>query len=116
MKGELVASLAEKRRGIESGADVVVGVNRFESTEPNPLLADLDAAIMVVDPAVENAAQEAVKKWRAERGPGGGGKGPAAPPAGAGPATNPVAARPGCARAGAAAGGGGRGVRGGGGG
>ena len=67
MKGELVASLAEKRRRMESGEDVVVGVNRFESTEPNPLLADLDAAIMVVDPAVENAAQEAVRKWRAER-------------------------------------------------
>src|SRR3982751_2323315 len=67
MKGELVASLAEKRRRMESGDDVVVGVNKFESTEPNPLLADLDTAIMVVAPAVENAAQEAVKKWRAER-------------------------------------------------
>ena len=67
MKGELVGSLAEKRRRIESGEDVVVGVNRFETTEPNPLLADLDAAIMVVDPAVENAALEAVKKWRAGR-------------------------------------------------
>ena len=67
MKSALVGSLAERRRRIESGEDVVVGVNRFESTEPNPLLADLDAAIMVVDPAVENAAQEAVRKWRAER-------------------------------------------------
>src|SRR3569833_2515813 len=35
MKGELVASLAEKRRRMESGEDVVVGVNRFETTEPN---------------------------------------------------------------------------------
>src|SRR5215207_6527664 len=69
MKGELVGSLAEKRRRMESGEDVVVGVNRFESTEPNPLTADLDTAIMVVDPAVENAAQEAVRKWRAERDP-----------------------------------------------
>ena len=67
MKGALVGSLAERRRRIESGEDVVVGVNRFETTEPNPLLADLDAAIMTVDPAVENAAQEAVQKWRAER-------------------------------------------------
>ena len=64
---ELVGSLAERRRRIESGEDVVVGVNRFESTEPNPLTADLDAAIMTVDPAVESAAQEAVQKWRAER-------------------------------------------------
>ena len=56
MKGELVGSLAERRRRIESGEDVVVGVNRFETTEPNPLLADLDAAIQTVDPAVEAAA------------------------------------------------------------
>jgi (2R)-ethylmalonyl-CoA mutase len=69
MKGRLVASLAERRRRMESGEDVVVGVNRFDSTEPNPLTADLDAAIMVVDPAVGNAAQEAVRAWRAERDP-----------------------------------------------
>src|SRR5688500_6883467 len=69
MKGQLVASLAERRRRMESGEDVVVGVNKFDSTEPNPLTADLDTAIMVVDPAVEAAAQEAVRKWRAERDP-----------------------------------------------
>jgi (2R)-ethylmalonyl-CoA mutase len=67
MKGQLVGSLAERRRRMESGADVVVGVNRFETTEPNPLLVDLEAAIQTVDPAVEVAAQEAVQKWRAER-------------------------------------------------
>src|SRR3712207_2757312 len=69
MKGQLVASLAERRRRMESGDDVVVGVNRFESTEPNPLLADLDAAIQTVDPAVEAAACESVQKWRSERDP-----------------------------------------------
>jgi (2R)-ethylmalonyl-CoA mutase len=69
MKGQLVASLAERRRRIENGEDVVVGVNKFESTEENPLLADLDAAIQVVDPAVEAAACESVQKWRAERDP-----------------------------------------------
>jgi (2R)-ethylmalonyl-CoA mutase len=67
MKGRLVGSLAERRRRIESGEDVVVGVNRFDSTEPNPLTADLDTAIQTVDPAVENAAQEAVRAWRADR-------------------------------------------------
>jgi (2R)-ethylmalonyl-CoA mutase len=70
MKGRLVASLAERRRRMESGEDVVVGVNKFESTEPNPLLADLDTAIQTVDPAVEAAACESVQKWRAEREPG----------------------------------------------
>ncbi|SNS04479.1 (R)-ethylmalonyl-CoA mutase [Geodermatophilus pulveris] len=69
MKGRLVASLAERRRRIESGEDVVVGVNRFEATEPNPLLADLDGAIQVVDPAVEAAACASVQEWRARREP-----------------------------------------------
>ena len=42
---------------IESGEDVVVGVNRFETTEPNPLTADLDTAIQTVDAEVEAAAR-----------------------------------------------------------
>jgi (2R)-ethylmalonyl-CoA mutase len=69
MKSAMVGSLAERRRRIENGEDVVVGVNKFESTEPNPLLADLDTAIQTVDPAVEAAACESVQKWRAERDP-----------------------------------------------
>src|SRR6185369_3421161 len=40
MKGQLVTSLAERRRRMESGETVVVGVNRFESTEPSPLQAE----------------------------------------------------------------------------
>ena len=67
MKGRLVASLAERRRRVESGEDVVVGVNRFTSTEPNPLLADLDAAVQTVDPAVEAAAVQQLAAWRAAR-------------------------------------------------
>ncbi len=67
MKSQLVGSLAQRRRRMESGDDVVVGVNRFTSTEPNPLTADLDAAIQTVDPAVEAAAQEALVAWRADR-------------------------------------------------
>jgi ethylmalonyl-CoA mutase len=67
MKGRLVSSLAERRRRIESGEDVVVGVNRFETTEPSPLQADGAAAIETVDPAAEAAAVEAVRAWRAGR-------------------------------------------------
>ncbi len=67
MKSALVASLAERRRRLESGEDVVVGVNRFESTEPNPLTADLDTSILTVDPAVEAAAVDSLQAWRAER-------------------------------------------------
>ncbi|MGF7238923.1 MAG: methylmalonyl-CoA mutase family protein, partial [Frankia sp.] len=46
---------------------VVVGVNRFETTEPNPLLADLDTATMTVEPGVEEAAVAAIHRWRAGR-------------------------------------------------
>ncbi|MGZ4593545.1 MAG: methylmalonyl-CoA mutase family protein [Actinomycetes bacterium] len=67
LKSALVASHARRRGRVESGEDVVVGVNRFTETEPNPLLADLDAAIQTVDPAVEAKAIEAVRAWRAGR-------------------------------------------------
>jgi (2R)-ethylmalonyl-CoA mutase len=67
MKGQLVSSLAERRRRIESGEDVVVGVNKFTTTEPSPLQAEGARAIESVDPAVEAAAVEAIRRWRAER-------------------------------------------------
>jgi ethylmalonyl-CoA mutase len=67
MKGRLVSSLAERRRRMESGEDVVVGVNRFDTTEPSPLQAAGAAAIETVDPATEAAAVEAIRAWRADR-------------------------------------------------
>jgi (2R)-ethylmalonyl-CoA mutase len=67
MKSALVASHAERRRRIEAGEAVVVGLNRFETTEPNPLTADLDTAIQTVDADVERHASEAVRAWRATR-------------------------------------------------
>jgi (2R)-ethylmalonyl-CoA mutase len=67
MKGALVASHAEHRRRVESGERVVVGVNAFTTTEPSPLVADLDAAILTVEPGVENAAREAIARWREDR-------------------------------------------------
>ena len=70
MKAELVRSLAEHRVQVESGDRVVVGVNRFTSTEPNPLLADLDAAILTVDPAAEKRAVDALSRWRSQRDAG----------------------------------------------
>src|ERR687897_168996 len=67
LKSALVGSLAARRQRLESGEDVVVGVNRFETTEPNPLTADLDAATQTVDPDVEALAVAAVRRWREER-------------------------------------------------
>jgi len=70
MKSQLVASLAERRRRIEAGDEIVVGVNRFTSTEPSPLLSDVDGSIQTVDPDMERAAIEAVRQWRAARDAG----------------------------------------------
>ncbi|UTT67631.1 protein meaA [Janibacter sp. CX7] len=67
MKSALVASHALRRQRIEAGEDIVVGVNKFETTEPNPLTADLDTAIQTVDADVEAKAIEAVRAWRTER-------------------------------------------------
>jgi (2R)-ethylmalonyl-CoA mutase len=67
MKSELVSSHSRRRARIEAGEEVVVGVNRFESTEPNPLTADLTTAIQSVDHDVEEAAVRAVRAWRDAR-------------------------------------------------
>ena len=67
LKSALVASHAARRQRIESGADVVVGLNQFTTSEPNPLTADLTTAIQTVDPDVERHAVDAVQAWRAAR-------------------------------------------------
>ena len=67
MKAQLVSSLAEYRRGMENGERILVGVNKFETTEPSPLQAEGAKAIETIDPAVEKAAVAAVEKWREER-------------------------------------------------
>ena len=67
MKSRLVTSQAERSRRIETGEQVVVGVNRFTETALSPLGGD--EAILRVDPAVEaEMAAEAIA-WRAERSP-----------------------------------------------
>jgi ethylmalonyl-CoA mutase len=67
MKSALVASHSLRRQRIEAGEDIVVGVNKFQTTEPNPLTADLDAAIQTVDHDVEAKAAAAVVSWRKDR-------------------------------------------------
>src|SRR3954471_16683594 len=66
MKAALVESHRERIRRIECGEQVMVGVNRFEETEPSPLTAD--GGILVVDPAVEEEARRGLEQWRASRG------------------------------------------------
>ena len=67
MKQELVSAHAARRARIESGEEVVVGVNRFETTEPSPLTADLDAAIQAADPEAERDAIAGLESWKAAR-------------------------------------------------
>ncbi|MDT4938539.1 MAG: ethylmalonyl-CoA mutase [Pseudonocardiales bacterium] len=67
LKSALVSSLAQRLRRIESGEDIVVGVNRFTESEPNPLVGGADGGILTVDPAVEEAAKKAIREWRAGR-------------------------------------------------
>ncbi len=67
MKSELVASHAARRAQIESGELKVVGVNSYTETEPSPLTADLDGAIMVADPQAEANAIADVQAWREQR-------------------------------------------------
>ena len=70
MKSELVQAHAERRARVESGEQVIVGVNKHVESEPNPMLADLDSAIQAVDSAVAAQAVDGVVRWRAERDAG----------------------------------------------
>jgi ethylmalonyl-CoA mutase len=67
MKGRLVTSLAERTRNIESGAQIVVGMNRFTETEPSPLHDEQGGHILTVDPAVEAETVSEVAAWRTAR-------------------------------------------------
>lgn len=67
MKQQMVGSLTERRARIESGDDVVIGVNAFETSEPSPLQIEGENAVYVVDPEVEAEAIDSLVQWRAER-------------------------------------------------
>jgi ethylmalonyl-CoA mutase len=67
MKAALVESHRERIRRIETGELKVVGQNVYTETEPSPLTADGDGGILVVDPAVEEHAKQALAAWRAQR-------------------------------------------------
>jgi len=66
MKGRLVDANADRVNGIETGATVVVGVNRYVECEPSPLV-DEQGGIMTVDPGVEADQIGRLNDWRAAR-------------------------------------------------
>ena len=65
LKTRLVTSQSERTRRIESGEQLVVGVNAFTETTASPLGGA--EHILTVDPAVEAELREDVARWRAER-------------------------------------------------
>lgn len=66
MKEQLVNAHIDRIQGIESGDQVVVGVNKYTTTEESPLGAG-DGAIQTVDPAEEAAQVKDLQAWRAKR-------------------------------------------------
>jgi (2R)-ethylmalonyl-CoA mutase len=65
LKGRLVSSMAERARRIESGEQIVVGVNSFTEGEPSPL--DTPGNFLTVDAGVEQEMVDGVVAWRAMR-------------------------------------------------
>ena len=69
MKEQLVASNARRLAAIESGEQVVVGVNAFTETAPSPLAASDDGGFLTTDPGAEADQIERLQAWRAGRDP-----------------------------------------------
>jgi (2R)-ethylmalonyl-CoA mutase len=68
MKRRLVESNATRLAAIESGDQVVVGVNKFTEGEPSPLGTGEDAIIRI-DPMAEQEQVRSLNAWRAARDP-----------------------------------------------
>jgi (2R)-ethylmalonyl-CoA mutase len=67
IKQKLVESNAARLRAIESGQQIVVGVNKFVESAPSPLTENLDDAILTVDPKVDANQRAALRHWKEER-------------------------------------------------
>jgi len=66
MKQRLVESNLKRLANIETGEQMVVGVNAFTEGEPSPLSAG-DGAILTVDASVEREQIDRLNAWRASR-------------------------------------------------
>ncbi|MCY1706512.1 protein meaA [Pannonibacter sp. SL95] len=67
MKQKLVEANTRRLAGIETGEQIVVGVNRWTESEPSPLATGEDGGILTVPEHVEDEAIERIKAWRAAR-------------------------------------------------
>jgi ethylmalonyl-CoA mutase len=68
MKQRLVEANARRVEAIERGERVVVGVNKFQTTEPSPLGTG-EGSILVVPPEIEAGQIARLAAWRAAREP-----------------------------------------------
>ncbi len=66
MKQRLVESNAKRLGAIESGEQVVIGVNKFVEAEPSPLTAT-EESVMTVDPRAEAEQIAGLQAWRENR-------------------------------------------------
>ena len=68
LKSRLVASQSRRIARIESGEQIVVGVNRFTETADSPLTSNTSInAVMTVDEGVERELINDVERWRRDR-------------------------------------------------
>jgi len=70
MKQRLVESNSRRLAAIESGEQVVVGVNRFTDSAPSPLTTGAEAGFLTVDDTAEREQVAALQAWRAGRDAG----------------------------------------------
>jgi len=67
MKQRLVESNTKRLAAIESGEQIVVGVNKFTESSPSPLTAGDDGGFLAADPAAEADQLARLEAWRASR-------------------------------------------------
>jgi (2R)-ethylmalonyl-CoA mutase len=67
MKARLVESNAERLRRIETGEQIVVGLNAFTESEPSPLVTGEEAAVLKVHSEAEQEQIERIRHWRSRR-------------------------------------------------
>lgn len=67
MKQRLVEANAARLNAIETGQQIVVGVNRWTETEASPLSAGREGSIQTVPEGVEREAVAQLQAWRAQR-------------------------------------------------
>ncbi|MBW2413076.1 MAG: protein meaA [Deltaproteobacteria bacterium] len=67
MKRRLVESNARRIAAIESGEQIVVGVNRFQETEESPLTEGGGSRVLTVDDSAERTQLERLRAHRASR-------------------------------------------------